>query len=230
MPSLTWGTLAQSIEGLNRTKHLTFPQVRGNVLLPDYLSWSIRLLELWTQTETSTLFGFWACQLSGRNLHYQLSLFSGLGTLTGTIPSVLWLSSLPVAVLGLFSLHILVSQFLTTNIIYIAILFLERTLSNTPGQAVSLCSTPMKFFNWLIDLFVSDSPHPQGKLLIHHCCLSPDLCLAHGECSVSNSRLTFCLISQMTLAKSFYLWADFFIVEVGMTLCLLKPRAVWRSP
>ena len=90
LPFLIWVGLIQSVEGLHRTKRLTFSWIR-EFLLPDYLWTEIPTFScLCTQTETSALSGPWDCWPSDWNC-----CFSGFRLLLELYHWLSWVCSLP---------------------------------------------------------------------------------------------------------------------------------------
>lgn len=101
-----WVGLTQSIEGLNRTKKLS----KGELSLLDHLSWNISLILMLELTPLALL----VLRPSVR-----LELHIGSSRFPACKPQIL----------GLPSLHNFVSQF---HIFLLLVLFLWRTLTNTP--------------------------------------------------------------------------------------------------
>ena len=93
-PCLMWVGLIHSVEDLNRTKRLSKSQCLS--------AWAETLVfsSLWTWTETLTLPGFRACQLSDWNLYHRMSCLSGLQERNGTTRWPSCISSFPTADLG----------------------------------------------------------------------------------------------------------------------------------
>ena len=161
---LMWVGLVQSVEGLNRPKMPTFPQVRWNFSCLNTSPGTSVFACLQNPTQTLTFFGSQVCQPS--NWNYAIGFPRS--------PACCWLQ-----IWGLVSLHNWVSQFLMLNksinkhTHFLCILLLWRILTNIKCVSVCLCVCVLYKYSWPLNNIKNPQITfgSQKTLLIAYCWL-----------------------------------------------------------
>ena len=135
-----WVGLIQLVESLNKTKRQIIPLIKGNFLCLTALSWDILFL---LPSDLNWNNGsFWVLSFLAFGLEFTPLVLLVLGTLDSDCNYITGSPGPPafcVQIVGFFSPHNCVSQFLVINplslcIYVLLVLFLWRTMTNTPSK------------------------------------------------------------------------------------------------